>query len=241
MLMNGFTFPVYVHEAGQELPKDGTFFVVAGNGLWIHKDNGVVRGFSRVDQISILEDLNVEAHSQFLLPKIPARDVWRIKTFFKAVVDKHRAESNTLLYYNKETKDWKVVVTEQSVTHGSVRYVRQSLAATPELSGYLMVGTIHSHCDFQAFHSGTDHDDEEFFDGLHCTFGHNDQDVFTISATTVMNGQRTKIDPMTVLEGIEHIGGDRYQLQSVSPEVADDWAQGVPGWLDKVNGGTGFF
>lgn len=38
--------------------------------------------------------------------------------------------------------------------------------------GYSIFGTIHSHCDFSAFHSGTDNADELDFDGLHITVGH---------------------------------------------------------------------
>lgn len=37
--------------------------------------------------------------------------------------------------------------------------------------GYELIGTIHSHCDFAAFHSGVDDADEINFDGLHITIG----------------------------------------------------------------------
>lgn len=37
--------------------------------------------------------------------------------------------------------------------------------------GYELIGTIHSHCDFAAFHSGVDDADEINFDGLHITVG----------------------------------------------------------------------
>lgn len=37
--------------------------------------------------------------------------------------------------------------------------------------GFAVFGTIHSHCDFGAFHSGTDDEDEADFEGLHITIG----------------------------------------------------------------------
>lgn len=38
-------------------------------------------------------------------------------------------------------------------------------------AGYVIYGTIHSHCNFGAFHSGVDDNDEIQFDGLHITIG----------------------------------------------------------------------
>ena len=71
------------------------------------------------------------------------------------------------------------------------------------MEGYLRVGTIHSHCDFGAFHSGTDINDEADFDGLHVTFGHNNRDIFTISASIVVNNIRKSVEPMDFIEGVE--------------------------------------
>jgi hypothetical protein len=47
--------------------------------------------------------------------------------------------------------------------------------------GYRVMGTIHSHSNFSAFHSGVDDNDEENFDGLHITIGNVNGD-FSFSA-----------------------------------------------------------
>ncbi len=229
-------FPVYIYEEGLELPTEGTYYLVSGNGLWLHKDTGIVRGFVPVDNISVLEDLKAEAQIGMNMPKLPAKFVYKIKKFFQEVVGIYHAESATILYYNKHTGEFKVQVTDQNVSHGGVHYKRIGLSHTDEMADFLRVGTIHSHCDFNAFHSGTDIRDEEDFDGLHCTFGHNDREQFTITASIVMNGHRMSVDPSTVLEGIEQIKGDYFTLNQPDPEVVAEWEGEKGRWLSHVRG-----
>lgn len=202
-------YPVYVYEEGMELPEEGTYYVVAGNGNWLHKDTGIVGAFVKVGDISGLPDLDANAWVKCTLPKIPASITKKVKTFFKEVVDLYRTEASITLYFNKDAQTYKVHVPDQQVSHGGVHYDRLQVDELCEFDksfeGYLRVGTIHSHCDFGAFHSGTDVGDEVDIDGVHCTFGHNDKERFTISASIVVNGNRMKVDPSTVLDGIERV------------------------------------
>jgi hypothetical protein len=229
-------YPVYIYEEGIDLPEDGNYFLVSGNGLWLHKDTGIVKAFVPVDNISVLQDLNAEGFVQCSLPKIPFQHVWRIKTFFKNVVKEHRSEASTTLYFNKETNEFKVYVPKQRVSHGSVNYKREGFTHADGMENFLCVGTIHSHCDFGAFHSGTDIGDEEDFDGLHCTFGHNNLDEFSISASIAVNGFRMKVDPLDVLEGIEPVPGQdgKYKMADLAPELQEEWSQGLDEWMSKV-------
>jgi hypothetical protein len=226
-------FPVYVYEDGLELPKEGTYFLVAGNGNWLHKDTGIVKAFVPVEKVSVLEDFNANAFVQCSLPKIPFKHVWKIKTFFRKVVEIHHAESNTNLYFNKETQEFKINVPKQSVSHGGVNYKLGSSIYIEGMEDFLCVGTIHSHCDFNSFHSGTDVKDEEDFDGLHCTFGNNDLDEFTISASVVVNGHRLVVDPLDVLEGIEPTSKNGiYKLADLAPEL--EWNFEIEDWLSQI-------
>ena len=235
-------YPVYVYEEGMKLPKDGNYYVVSGNGLWLHKDTGVVRGFVPVRNISMLEDLNADIEVGCNLPKIPEKLVWQIKEFFRRVVEIHHAEAEVTLYYNKEKKDFKIYVPKQKVSHASVNYQTVGLTHIEGMQDYLRVGTIHSHCDFGAFHSGTDHEDESDFDGLHITFGHNNRDEFSISASVVINGTRNKVDPETVLEGIAAHDAQFYVLTSQNKDRQnDEWAQEISQWLEKVEGFKNIF
>lgn len=226
-------FPVYVYEEGVELPDEGTYYVIAGNGTYLHKDTGLVRCFVKVKNVPSLPDLDAASWVSLNLPKLPEEDVQKIKQFFSQVVKLHRTEASTTLYFNKETQTFKVHVPEQSVSHGGVQYTRKlTEEEMPEYEGYLRVGTIHSHCDFGAFHSGTDVGDEEDFDGLHVTFGNNGDDEFTISASVVVNGKRTKVDPLNVLDGIKHVRDDLYVLNyEILHDEPDEWMKRVRvGW-----------
>jgi hypothetical protein len=65
-----------------------------------------------------------------------------------------------------------------------------------------MVGTIHSHCDFSAFHSGTDTFDESTFDGIHITLGHVNRDQFSMCASMAFNDQRQQMEPENCCTGV---------------------------------------
>lgn len=97
-------------------------------------------------------------------------------------------------------------VLQYEAGHGSVKYIMPSISPNEETTdsvlkavqnneqakaaqtriyneyvdlvqnGYKLYGTIHSHCDFSAFHSGVDDADEKKFDGLHITIGHVKKD-----------------------------------------------------------------
>jgi hypothetical protein len=228
-------YKVFHYEEGVELPTSGTFYVVAGNGVFLHKDMGVIKGFVPVDGVDFLKDMeDKKGIVRWDGPKIPYDVAYKIKRFFRLVVDKYRAEACTVLYYNPETNQWGVVVPIQRVSHGSVAYKREAI--THMVGDFVPVGTIHSHADFNAFHSGTDVGDEETFDGLHLTFGHNNQDNISIAASVAMNGVRAKVDPLSVLEGFVAVAGS-YNM--VEPEWTAEQREVVHAevetWMENVN------
>jgi hypothetical protein len=225
-------YPVIVLEEDTVLPAEGTYYIVAANGFFLKKNTGVVACLTAVRNIPFLAEITNIADLQLNLPKFPAKFTWAIKELFKRVVATHHAEANTQLYYNKETKEFQVRVPKQAVCHSGVKYdnLRTDIEENPDTS-FLLVGTIHSHCDFAAFHSGTDVHDEEDFDGLHVTFGHNNEDVFTISACIVVNGNRRSVNPECYLEGIEPVGENGYYKLSGEPEYDEDQ---LTAWMANI-------
>lgn len=222
-------YPVYHYEEGTTLPDSGIYYVLAGNGVFMHKDMGVMKGLVRVDGVDFLKDVENQ-NVRWTGPKIPFEVAYKIKRFFNIVVQKYRAEACTVLYLHETTQEFKVGVPQQEVSHSSVRYRRDAL--THGLDGFFPVGTIHSHADFNAFHSGTDEHDEESFDGLHLTFGHNHNENISISASVVMNGQRVQVDPAAVLDGVEAVEG-RYKFRTATPEE-DGSRPGPDDWMLQV-------
>jgi PRTRC genetic system protein A len=226
-------FPVIPYQKGMDLPKSGTYFIVAGNGTWMHKDTGLCRCFVPVDNISFLDELDVEAEVSINLPKIPTHLVWQIKKFFSLVFEKYTAEAEVTLYFNQNTKEYRVHVPEQKVSHTSVHYKRLATTHIEGMENFLRVGSIHCHSDFDAFHSGTDVSDEEDFDGLHVTFGNNDQEEFTVSATIVVNGFRKTIDPLNILDGLAQTQKNHYIFNDKT--IEDEWSLVSKKWLMNVN------
>jgi len=255
--MTSFGIPVIVYEEDMKLSDEGTYFLVSGNGLWIHKDTGIVRAFVPVDQISILPDLDAKSWVSCTLPKLSVDHVWQIQNFFKDVVKKHHAEAMTTLYYSKAEQKFKVYIPHQQVSSAGVQYKRAGMTGVEGLESYLPVMTIHSHSDFSAFHSGTDVGDEEDFDGVHCTFGHNNREAFSIVASIVVNGHRLPVDPLDILEGIEPVksiekkfswitGNTKekegfYKFSDVTEEDKVSWGNASENWMSRVARWTEIF
>ena len=151
---------------------------------------------SEIHKSGIVEDLNYEIENTW--PKIPANIMRFTLDYFAAIFEDRRCEAAVLLYYNQESKKWAVLVPVQyDCSLAAVSYAIPGGKEIPEITkdkemneqyqqtveeaegleneGYYLVGTIHSHCDFDAFHSGVDDKDEFQFDGLHITIGHVDR------------------------------------------------------------------
>jgi len=67
---------------------------------------------------------------------------------------------------------------------------------------YMHVCSIHSHPDFNAYHSGVDDRDEFDWDGLHLTIGGVMKPDFEISASITLQGTRFMLDPPLCVSGV---------------------------------------
>lgn len=177
--------PVIVKSRGDEQVPDGVSlcYIVAANGIFLFKRVGVVEAIVRVDGIPMLQPQ--EACADLDVSKIPQELFARIFSFFRAVFDRQKTEAVVILFFNPATREWQASAPQQRGTSGSVHYQDGE-----QMDGWLRAGTIHSHCDFAAFHSGGDHHDEMNWDGLHITVGNITRAVPTISVSLVINGQR---------------------------------------------------
>lgn len=234
-----FGIPVLLYKEGMVLPNEGTYYLIASNGQWIHKDMPTMSGFVPVESVPVLDEIDSKKieYVQSKMPKLPAKNTFQIKEFFGKIVEKFNAESVVILFYNADLKKWKLHVPEQTVSHGSISYEKVGMTHLPEMRGYVAVGTIHSHADFTAFHSGTDDKDEFYWDGLHVTFGHNNLEQFSISASIVMNGRRVMVKAEDVLEGLVPIQNEFYELSEESKDgsVWSDSTESLESWVNRVS------
>lgn len=210
-------YPVYTND--EELPEDKTYYVVAKNGTFLHKKTAFGRCFVPANIPWTQENC---LWINYDLPPVPHGIMSKALTFFRKVFKIYRSESALILYYHPEN-GYNLFCPEQYVSYGSVSYKRNE---RPENYGNT-VGTIHSHCDFSAFHSSTDEADEADFDGLHMTFGNVDQESFSISASLVSNDHRVLINPTDYCEGITNVQGNRlFTLNSnefIDHSIVSEW------------------
>jgi hypothetical protein len=203
--------PIYIYEEGNELPTSGNYFVIAKNGVYMHKDVGIITGLVKVEVSDLPLQGQLAADVHFNLPPLPNYILFKALTFFRRVWHQYRAEAATVLFFNSTINDYYLHCPRQEVSGGGVRYGVINNAEDPEevtfiskmrVEGYKRVGTIHSHCNFSAFHSGTDTSDEAKFDGLHITLGHVDRDQASMVSSLVANNNRFQVSPDTVVSGI---------------------------------------
>lgn len=183
-----------------EIPQEGNCYLIGKNGIFLLKDTGLIKAVVKLEGISCLKEIQQTA--QLRLPKIPAQQLAQVLLFFRAVFQKYRAEANILLYYSSVKDTFMVQVTSQQVSLAGVKY---DFVGKYHEFKFQLVGSIHSHCNFSAFHSGTDEHDEKDFDGLHITLGHVHLPYFTVSAAVVVNNNRFSVDIDDVVEGMRKV------------------------------------
>ena len=115
----------------------------------------------------------VKEIAEYTMPSIPRIIIDKLDEFFRLVHAQHGTESIVILTYDttKEGSDgWGVLVPEQENNSVHCKYDNDSIAAIKP-DHVMIVGSVHSHPDMPAYASGTDHEDQADFDGVHITYG----------------------------------------------------------------------
>lgn len=195
-------YPVYQYKEGTVLPDHGKYYVITGSGIYFRKETKVASAFIKVDKIPWLES-DIDTTIQLNLPKIPGGIIAQALMFFRRVFEIHQSESYVTLLHSP-TKGFQLWCPTQKVSRGSVNYDRTDQPAFVDRKEdeWQMIGTIHSHCDFSAFHSGTDTFDESTFDGIHITLGHVNRDNFSMVASVALNDTRQAMEPEGCCDGV---------------------------------------
>lgn len=152
-------------------PAENLCFLAGGNGLFKQIRNDFYSARVKTDAVAGLAELKEEATLH--VPALPLELFRSVEAFFTAVFEKYHSEAVVLLQCNPALQEWRVVVPRQSVRGLRVTYNLGTVPPGPD--GFELFGTIHSHADIGAFHSGTDDRDEIHFDGLHITVGNLDK------------------------------------------------------------------
>lgn len=182
------------------LPDDDVCYIIS-KYIYLKKRTGLVDSLVKVDHIGMGEEIG--EYATMNLPKIKPNIIGKVLGLFKMVYAEHRSECGVIMNLKSHPEKPTLKKIDYTLPHQRVSGSRckYEIVINPN---YINCGTIHSHCDFGAFHSGTDENDERFFDGLHITIGHVDTDRPSISVCIVVNGKRISVDPLHYIEGIKY-------------------------------------
>lgn len=160
-------------------------YIVAGDGIYLKESGGFIDQIIKVNNINGLVDFNIENTCTINMPDIPFHIILDSWKFFREVYKQHKSEAIVILCLDDTTNTYSIVAPKQEVSSASLDY---------ELDGLTnVVGTIHSHANMGAFHSGVDNSDEEHMDGIHITLGDMEESFPSISCSLTKSCKRYMI------------------------------------------------
>jgi len=209
-------FPVIMYDGKTPLPEDAIYYIIAKGGIYLYKDLKTIRSLTRVEAISFLKD--VEGFAELKIPLIPKKIIAQAVGYLRYVYQKCHSEGGLILHLYPETGEYKLYCPTQEVSSCNVEWDNEK-ETIPQ--GAIRICSIHSHGFGSAFHSGIDKEYEKSFDGIHITIGHINDEVHSMVASIVVNGNRFKLDEKQIPEYIETNiipieGSDK--IQSVQPK-----------------------
>lgn len=228
-------------EDADTLPHPNPYYhVVSRDGIMVYKQTLFGRVLVPVDEATHLPKTTAILWKN--VPPIPTRLLGQVWSFFRAVFEDIGTEA--MVYLTFKDGEYRVFVPKQENTAG---HVDAKLDPTHIQRGWKVAGTIHSHCNFGAFHSGTDTHDADSHDGLHITVGHVDSDNPQFAVMLSFNKIRWDIKlrdvttdaapPLTAHPAWWH----RYVSKATSTTTSSKWLSGTTGYgHDYGWHGTGY-
>ncbi len=149
------------------------YFVPAKEAVYLRKETALGPVMLPHKEFDHLQSMGryKGGYFSFKAPPVSKEVISQAYKFFAAVYEKDKTEAELLILFDEGTKEYSLMPPYQVVTLVSVSSIFDQADIPEHLT---VVGTIHSHCDFSAFHSGTDDNDASDFNGLHITIGHVD-------------------------------------------------------------------
>ncbi len=160
------------------------------NKLLTMQDTGLYSGY--------LSQLVDPAPSEFFISykggKINNETWLQIKNFLLWSFHTYKGEAQIRLFYNRDTNLWKAHPFEQTISNSL--HTKETSKSTKNLEinnlllseGYNCAGTVHHHCEIDAFQSSTDYNDEINQNGLHITLGKLNETTMAIHARVSFRG-----------------------------------------------------
>lgn len=190
------------------------YYVAAKEGLYLYKHTSLgkvilpyySKGFEHLPAIS---GAGIGGTFWWEAPKIPRNVISQAWSFFADIYSRQQTEACLFILYNpsRTRNPYKLWCPPQVVSGTSVKWLNES----PNYGdGWQAVGTIHSHCAFDSFHSGTDEMDADQFDGVHLTIGHVNTDKPDFVALVSISTTKCNYEDASLIAEIDNLRPMRY-------------------------------
>lgn len=209
-------------ENGKDINEKGVY--LARGGLYKFNNNLLFSSITKIDEVKEL--MPIEERLVYKIEKMPNSILNQIIGFFKQVYKEHNAESIVLLYYNFDSKEFKVEVPDQKVAGASLSY-----GETPIIENFTLIGSIHSHGNMSAFHSGTDDKDELDWNGLHVTIGNVDEERPSFACRLISEKREFKINISQIVDMPKE--ETSFPTEWLNKVTKKEYTQVYPGWNMK--------
>lgn len=180
-----------------DIKQEDQCYIIAKNGIFFKDNQEYMESCIEIKTIAGLQA--IKPYIKWRYPKISSEQFKMVYCFFQNVYDELKSECMVLIGWNKSENKIEIISPHiQKVSHASISY------KCDILTGVTIIGSIHSHANMSAFHSGVDVHDEINFDGLHITLGKfakNDKS-FEISSQITSGTNREDIHFNDIIEGI---------------------------------------
>lgn len=182
-------------------PPDTIHYLAAKEGLYLRKPTTLgpvtIPLKSMPDHLATMGDYKAGLFT-FTAPKLPAALVAQVVAWFRHVWQTYGTEAEVLLTYKADAEpQYRTFIPLQNNSSVSVKSIHDPAHIR---RGWQLVGSIHSHCNFSAFHSGTDTQDASSFNGLHITIGKVDSATPEYAAMVMVNGVQFDFEVETLAD-----------------------------------------
>ena len=148
-------FPIVFKTDDTERPAAKLYYEVAANGVFQVRDLPTHRSVTRVTAgvPGLLEQFE---GVDLRFPRLPAQSLEDVLAFFAEVYRRYRGEAIVVLFYRAETQEFRVGVPPQRISaysdsfgrYWTSRHLQYEVCSRP--TGFVRLGTIHSHADMTA-------------------------------------------------------------------------------------------
>lgn len=175
-------------------PVEGPYFIALKDGYHMVKMTHWGKAIVPVKEVPGLPEYKAASILWYPEQRLPQDMIAQVWGFFLQVFKDIQSEA--MVYLTHKDGQYRVFIPPQKVTKVAVN----ATFDPSNVGDWQVVGTIHSHCDFGAHHSGTDMHDADKMDGLHITIGNVNAYKPTVAIMISVNKIKWDLKPEDIIE-----------------------------------------